>query len=193
MSTIHIHLQDKTVLDIDLEAGTIISHSSDVVQQGRSRGRQSSVTLPPEYPEFVVGSRIDADYVVTRMTKIINDFGSATVMDLKDTIGIASRHEDRNFGWTKSGVWTINRVSDGYQILPPIPLRFGITGPTTPKKDPTADWYSVYKGMGGGRWMEIAICEFQDDALTLASSWRSGKVKKDDKLIAVFNVEANDN
>ena len=54
------------------------------------------------------------------------------------------------------------------------------------------DWFSVYKGVGGGRWMEIAMVDSLQTAQALLNTMPTGKIKKGETQIEVKNSHAND-
>ena len=50
--------------------------------------------------EIALSSRSDAEYVLTSLCDIIEEFESATVADYKELVGMRPEHVDYSYGWT---------------------------------------------------------------------------------------------
>ena len=71
--------------------------------------------------EVILKSREDAELVLDRMNEILAEFGSITVMNLKELIGAPTTHVDRNWGWTDLTNTEFHQVREGYLLtFPPV-------------------------------------------------------------------------
>lgn len=72
-----------------------------------------------------VSTRQEVDEIMLQMHKIVDTYGSITVSDLCDLIGIKASFADERLGWTDLSMVTVNRIRKGYVVnLPkPSPLR----------------------------------------------------------------------
>lgn len=82
---------------------------------------------PPsdEFGEIVVPSRGEAEAVMDKMGNLIENFGQASVSDLKAATGLTGRFTDERFGWTTMGGTDIRRVGGtepGYLLIFPRPM-----------------------------------------------------------------------
>jgi hypothetical protein len=60
------------------------------------------------------------------------------------------------------------------------------------KDDIPDTWYSVWKGVGGARWMEIAVVDSLQTAQALLNTMQTGRITHDDVQIEVKNPHLND-
>jgi hypothetical protein len=77
-----------------------------------------------DFDEIVLDSRTEAEQVIDQMYEVINRYGSITVADLYELVGISSAHTDNKWGWTDLSGAGVSRLRDGYLLdLPdPAPL-----------------------------------------------------------------------
>lgn len=94
------------------------SSSSDPVQPERvvRTARQG-------IEEYLIGDRYDAAHVLTTLTENADMYGSVSVADYYDLIGVPSQYTDNNHGWTLDSISraSVLPVRGGYVIkFPPL-------------------------------------------------------------------------
>lgn len=73
--------------------------------------------------EYIINGRNDASHVLISLTEHANSYGTVSVADYYDLIGIASEFTDNNYGWSAEGMAraTIQPIRNGYVIkFPPV-------------------------------------------------------------------------
>lgn len=68
------------------------------------------------YRSVVLRERRDAMHVVDDLRDRIHEYGSASIADLFDLIGVTSQYTDNNWGWTDERDIDYRRVANGYLI-----------------------------------------------------------------------------
>ena len=84
------------------------------------RREPSTQRVGPRYDDITLESRAEAEEVLARMDELISMYGSASVADLYDLIGVTSNYTDNNYGWTnlaKAG--TERTYGGGYRLKLP--------------------------------------------------------------------------
>lgn len=82
------------------------------------RGRSSM-----DLGQIVLESKGEADLVLDRLLDQIEQFGSVTVADLYDLVGITENFTDRYFGWKNLSTADVRRVrGGGYALVLPSPV-----------------------------------------------------------------------
>lgn len=72
------------------------------------------------YDNIVLGSRGEADLVLSQLDDIIASYGQASVMDLYELVGVRAPFTADKYGWYNIASAGSKRVSDGYLlVLPP--------------------------------------------------------------------------
>ena len=76
------------------------------------------------YEDVFIRDRVEAEEVLTRMDELIQNYGTASVADLYDLVGISSESTDNKYGWTDVRSARAVPVQDGYILKFPraIPL-----------------------------------------------------------------------
>lgn len=70
-----------------------------------------------DYDNIIVGSRGDAELVLTQMEEIIQQYGMVRIADLYDLVGIStSNHCANNYGWTNLSEAKYILTRDGYLL-----------------------------------------------------------------------------
>lgn len=67
--------------------------------------------------DIVLDTREDAIEVLSELNTLIEDYGCATVAQLKDLVGITEKHTDHQWGWESLEGATHRRVRDGGYLL----------------------------------------------------------------------------
>lgn len=84
--------------------------SRDISRTGRVRH---------DFDEIVLESRGEAEEVLANLVDLTIDYGSASVADLYDLVGITSNFTDNKYGWTDLKGASVVRIRDGYLISLP--------------------------------------------------------------------------
>jgi hypothetical protein len=75
---------------------------------------------PHRADEIILFSRKDAEYVLTCLRDIVDDYDYASVSDLEDLLGMPESFRHTNIGWTDLRSATILRCRKGWKLyLPP--------------------------------------------------------------------------
>jgi hypothetical protein len=77
-----------------------------------------------DFDEILLESRTEAEEVIDRLFEVVSRYGTATVADLYELVGLASNHTDHKWGWTDVRGAGVSRTRDGYLLdLPePVPI-----------------------------------------------------------------------
>jgi hypothetical protein len=98
----------------------------DYTKYSRDEPRSVNTSRPAAYrhEDIVVDTRGEAEDVITQMEAVIDTYGSVSVGDLYDLVGISGNYTDHKYGWTNLHNAQPVRVRDGYMISLPkaIPL-----------------------------------------------------------------------
>lgn len=88
--------------------------------------RERVNNLRPELPRTVtVDTREDAENILYELSAMIDDYGMASVLDMKDVVGEPTKSTDNAYGWTSVENATIKRNRDGtYDLNLPRPMPF---------------------------------------------------------------------
>lgn len=81
-------------------------------QRGRARH---------DFDEIVLETRQEAEDAIDRMFDLVGQYGSATVSDLYELVGIQSTHADQKWGWEELRGAGVSRVRGGYLLDLPDP------------------------------------------------------------------------
>lgn len=71
------------------------------------------------YDDIVLSTRGDAEKVLKHMDDLIDIYGSVTVADMYDSVGIIGSPNDNKWGWINIANAEVIRVRDGYLIKLP--------------------------------------------------------------------------
>ena len=73
-----------------------------------------------DFDEVIVETRWEAEDVIDHLTTAILEYGSVSIADFYELVGIQSSFTDNKYGWTNLSTATVERVGGGYLIkLPP--------------------------------------------------------------------------
>ena len=77
-----------------------------------------------DYGEFTLNSRGEAEEVLSQMDDIISMYGTVSVADYYEMLGVTGNYTDNKYGWSNIRNATVVRVRDGYTIKLPraVPL-----------------------------------------------------------------------
>ena len=71
------------------------------------------------YDDIILGSRGEAEDVLTRLDELIDRYGVVRVADLYDLVGVTGNYTDNYYGWNDIRTADYIRVKDGYMIRMP--------------------------------------------------------------------------
>lgn len=83
------------------------------------RRPQEGLRTSYSYADVTLESRADAEDVLDRLREAINEYGSASVADLYDLIGVTGEFTDNKYGWVNLANASVERVRDGYLLKLP--------------------------------------------------------------------------
>ena len=89
------------------------SYSDNSRRDDRSYTRRSVY----EFDDILLESRGEAEDVLDSLDAIIDDYGSATVADLYELVGITGNYTDNNYGWKNLRNADIIRVHGGDYMI----------------------------------------------------------------------------
>lgn len=69
-----------------------------------------------DFGEIVLETRGEAEEVLSNLVDLTLDYGTASVADLYDLVGITSNFTDNKYGWTDLRSASVSRVRGGYVI-----------------------------------------------------------------------------
>lgn len=75
-----------------------------------------------DFGEIVIDNRGDAEEVIERLLGIVDQYGSATVWDLYDLVGITADFTDKKWGWDDLRLASVRNVRGGYVLDLPRPM-----------------------------------------------------------------------
>lgn len=92
---------------------------------GISKTPQMQQTAAPTYNEIILDTRVDAERVLDELTDIIDRYGSASIGDLYQAVGLPTVTTDYNYGWKSMKGADAVAVSNGYLLKLPnaIPIK----------------------------------------------------------------------
>lgn len=90
--------------------------SYDKMSKRDDRPVESRVRTGYDHREVILDSRGEAEEVLTQMEACIDTYGTVTVADMFDLIGVSSQYTDQKYGWTNLRNAKIVRVRDGYLL-----------------------------------------------------------------------------
>jgi hypothetical protein len=77
------------------------------------------------YDDIILESRSEAEDVIARLDELIDVYGTASIADLYDLVGISGQYTDNDYGWTDLRAASHIRVRDGYLLKLPraVPIK----------------------------------------------------------------------
>jgi hypothetical protein len=90
-------------------------------QTGPQRTMSRMARSRHDFDEVVLQSRTEAEEVIDRLFEVVSRYGSASVADLYELVGISGTHVDNKWGWTDLRGAGVSRVRGGYLLDLPEP------------------------------------------------------------------------
>lgn len=72
-----------------------------------------------DYNDIVLENRGDAEEILIKLDELIDVYGSASIADLYDMVGMSGSYTDNRYGWDKPGVGSVVHVRDGWLLKLP--------------------------------------------------------------------------
>lgn len=96
-----------------------ISYRSYYNNDRRDRDDYNRLRTGYDYEEYIIDSRGEAEEVLSRMDDLIATYGTVSVADFYDLVGVRCNYTDNKYGWTNIRNASVVRVRDGYVIKMP--------------------------------------------------------------------------
>lgn len=97
--------------------GSRISYNS-ISDDRRERRNYASVRGPGyDYGNIIVPNKGSAEEVLDQLDAIIEQYGTASVADLYDLVGVTPEHTDYNYGWMNISTAKSIRLRDGQYTI----------------------------------------------------------------------------
>lgn len=74
-----------------------------------------------DFDEIILENRVEAEEVLDRLFERIEEYGTATVADLYDLVGMTGDYTDNKYGWTGLATASVSRTKGGYVLDLPRP------------------------------------------------------------------------
>ena len=91
---------------------------------GPARALSRQARSRHNFDEIVLDERAEAEQVIDQLFELVNKYGSATVSDLYQLVGLNSTHTDNKWGWEDLMGAGVSRVRGGYLLDLPEPEPF---------------------------------------------------------------------
>lgn len=88
---------------------------------GPQRALSRQARASHNFDEIVLDQRTEAEQVIDRLFDLVSRYGTATVADLYELVGLVSTHVDHKWGWTDLEGAGVSRVRGGYLLDLPDP------------------------------------------------------------------------
>ena len=72
-----------------------------------------------DYDDIVLDNKGEAVMVLERMEEVLSMYGTVSVSDLYELVGISGSYTDNNYGWADLHSASVVRVRDGYKLRMP--------------------------------------------------------------------------
>jgi hypothetical protein len=90
-------------------------------QSGPARAMSRQARARHQFDDIVLDERAEAEQVIDQLFDLVSKYGSATVADLYELVGLASTHTDHKWGWEELMGAGVSRVRGGYLLDLPDP------------------------------------------------------------------------
>lgn len=128
---------------------------------------------------FIIQREDEAAVVIETMHKVIEEYGSISIHDLKELLGVSIDEDDDDWGWKELDYSMVEKVKGGYMLILPDPIRVD----DEPEEDQPTDWEKANPAIG--KRVEIGK-DFIKNRFALPD------IPNDDDLVEVEADEAED-
>lgn len=113
-------VQDRRRRSSSSSSKSVVSYDRYYDRDRNGRARDTSRSRDGyEYDDVIVNTRVEADDVLGILDEAIDTFGSVSVGDLYDAVGMVGNYTDYKYGWTDLRSARVEAVRDGYLIRTP--------------------------------------------------------------------------
>ena len=85
----------------------------------RAQGNSNRTRNGYSYDDIILSSRGEAEEVLSQMDDLIDEYGTVSVGDLYDLVGITGNYTDNKYGWKNIRNAEAVRIRDGYLLKLP--------------------------------------------------------------------------
>lgn len=97
--------------------GSYTSYSNYYSKKEERRSTPSSRGTAHDFRDIILQTRGEAEEVLSNLVDIVYDYGSASVADMYDLVGITGNFTDNKYGWTDLSGCRVNRARGGGYII----------------------------------------------------------------------------
>jgi len=91
------------------------------ILSGSQRAMSRQARARHNFDEVVIEQRHEAEEVIDKLYEVLSRYGTVTVADLYELVGLASTHTDHRWGWTTLQGAGVSRIRGGYLLDLPEP------------------------------------------------------------------------
>jgi len=88
---------------------------------GPQRAMSRQARAAHNFDEIVIEQRVEAEEVIDKLYEVVSRYGSASVADFYELVGLAPNHTDTRWGWSSLQGAGVTRVRGGYMLDLPDP------------------------------------------------------------------------
>lgn len=96
-----------------------VSYSNFYNNNQRRSSDRDSRNKTVDYKEIILESRAEAEDVLSALVDLTIDYGSASIADLYELVGVIGNFTDNKYGWTDLSRASVKRVREGYLVVLP--------------------------------------------------------------------------
>lgn len=97
--------------------GTYVSYSSYYNKSDRRPSSSSQRGGRHDFRDIILETRGEAEEVLSNLVDLVYDYGSASVADLYDLVGITGNFTDNKYGWNDLAGASVSRARGGGYII----------------------------------------------------------------------------
>lgn len=94
-----------------------ISYNNYYDRKDNDRNSGNTRTSRYSYDDIALDSRQEAEEVLSRMDELVATYGTVTVADLYDLVGVTCEYTDNNYGWSNIRNAKVVRLRDGKYMI----------------------------------------------------------------------------
>lgn len=88
---------------------------------GPARRPAATQTSALDLGDIVIDTEFGAQMIVEKLYEAIQEYGAATVANLKELLGESAQYTDHKWGWTEGSEFRVKRIRDGFRVDYPEP------------------------------------------------------------------------
>ena len=79
----------------------------------------------PDYRDYTFQARRDAEEVLGSLRELVSEYGSASIADFYDAVGLSTEYTENKYGWTNLDRACVRTCADGYFLDMPKAMLIG--------------------------------------------------------------------